>query len=362
MDLVFIFLTGLTTGGLSCLAMQGGLLASVIANQKDQEHDQTIKNKSNLKILQQGNFSLLSFDQMDWLPVVMFLVAKLISHTIVGFFLGLLGSAITLSLGVRLTFQTFTALFMLATALNLLNVHPVFRFVAFQPPKFIQRMVRNSSKSKALFAPAMLGFMTIFIPCGVTQAMEVLAINSGNPIYGALIMFSFVLGTTPLFSLLGVATAKLSEGWYSKFTKLAAFALIIMAIYGLNGVLIVINSPVTVNKLVAPIRYFFSEERFERNSIPLSTIQNGVQQVTIGVFNQGYSPNYVRVQTGVPVELTLQSNETYTCALAFVFKEFGINTFLEATDTQTFVFTPTKPGRYTFTCSMGMYTGVMEVI
>jgi len=32
MNLFAIFLTGLTTGGLSCLAMQGGLLASVIAN------------------------------------------------------------------------------------------------------------------------------------------------------------------------------------------------------------------------------------------------------------------------------------------------------------------------------------------
>ena len=45
MSLWIIFLTGLTTGGLSCLAMQGGLLASVIANQKDQEHDEIIDHK-----------------------------------------------------------------------------------------------------------------------------------------------------------------------------------------------------------------------------------------------------------------------------------------------------------------------------
>ena len=32
MELIIAFLTGLTTGGLSCLAVQGGLLASSIAH------------------------------------------------------------------------------------------------------------------------------------------------------------------------------------------------------------------------------------------------------------------------------------------------------------------------------------------
>lgn len=355
MNLFFIFLTGLTTGGLSCLAMQGGLLASVIANQKETERDNLQNSKKNLK-----HSTLSTFDQLDWMPVLMFLASKLVSHTVLGFLLGWLGSAITLSLGVRLVFQVFTALFMFATAMNLLNVHPLFRFVSFQPPKFLQRMIRKTSKSNALFAPGLLGLLTIFIPCGVTQAMEVLAISSGNPLSGALIMFAFVLGTSPLFAILGVATAKLSEGWYTKFTKIAAYALILMALYGLNGVLVVLNSPVTLNKIVSPITYFFSDERFSKiSTVP---VNNGVQQVTINVLNKGYEPNYIKVKRDLPVELTLKSNETYTCALSFVFKEFGIKTFLAATDTQTFTFIPKKPGKYVFTCSMGMYSGIMEVI
>jgi len=40
MNLWIIFLTGLTTGGLSCLAVQGGLLTSIIANQKEGESDE----------------------------------------------------------------------------------------------------------------------------------------------------------------------------------------------------------------------------------------------------------------------------------------------------------------------------------
>jgi len=369
MNLLVIFLTGLTTGGLSCLAMQGGLLASMIANQKEQEHDELTDNKtltkakkkeSYLKTLQKKNFSLTSFDQLDWLPVLMFLLAKLVSHTILGFLLGLLGSTITLSLGVRLSFQVFTAVFMFATAMNLLDVHPVFRRLAFQPPKFLQRLIKGTTKSEAIFAPAILGLMTIFIPCGVTQAMEVLAINSGSPLTGAAIMFSFVLGTSPLFAILGVATAKLSEGWYQKFSKVAATVLIGMAVYSVNGVLLVVDSPLTINNMVRPITYFFSNERFEKtNSVG---VKDGVQQVKINVLSNGYQPRYIQVKSGVPVEMTLESNNVYSCALAFVFKEFGINTFLESTDTKSFVFTPTKKGRYTFSCSMGMYTGIMEVI
>ncbi|MFH1970935.1 MAG: sulfite exporter TauE/SafE family protein [Patescibacteria group bacterium] len=366
MNLFLIFLTGLTTGGLSCLALQGGLLASVIANQKDEEYKKIVedtakeKNKLNQRTFDRKNFSLKSFDLLDWMPVVMFLGTKLITHTILGFFLGLLGSVISLSLGVRLIFQILTAFFMFATAMNLLDVHPIFRYVVFQPPKFLQRIVRNSSKSKALFAPFLLGLMTIFIPCGVTQAMEVLAINSGSPINGALIMFFFVLGTLPLFAVLGVATAKLSEGWYKKFTKIAAAALIIMTIYSLNGVLLVMDSPITINKIISPL----NQTIFKKNKLVDSTqgVKGEVQKITIEVVNRGYRPNYVRVKKGIPVELTLESNGTYSCALYFIFREFGISAFLESTDSKTFTITPTKTGKYLFSCSMGMYTGIMEVI
>ena len=369
MNILLIFLTGLTTGGLSCVAMQGGLLTSVIANQKEQEHEEITSDKKKKKAkkksaylqkLQQKNFSLQSFDTLDWMPVAMFLTTKLVAHTVLGLLLGLAGSAITLSLGVRLGFQVFTALFMFATAMNLLDVHPIFRYVAFQPPKFLQRLVRNTSQSRALFAPAVLGLMTVFIPCGVTQAMEVLAINSGSPLQGAAIMFSFVLGTLPLFAIIGVATAKLSEGWYQTFMKVAAYVLIGMAVYSVNGVLLVMDSPLTLQRVVRPVTYFFSGDRFANTAS--TAVTNGVQQVTLNILGNGYSPNYFKVESGVPVQLTLQSNGVYSCALSFVFKEFGISKFLESTDRQTVTFTPTKPGRYTFTCSMGMYSGTMEVI
>lgn len=327
MNLIAVFLTGLTTGGLSCLALQGGLLASVIANQK-----------------KQGNtYSLLS--------VFMFLISKLAVHTLFGFFLGILGAKISFGLGLRLSFQFFTALFMLATAMNLLEVHPIFRYLSFQPPRFLQRLVRNHSHSQTLFAPAVLGALTIFIPCGVTQAMEILAINSAKPFSGALIMLVFVLGTIPLFSLLGLATATFGQKWSRTFTRLAAAVLIIMAVYSLNAVLVAANSPLTFQKLIQK----------QQPVGETAVIEDNKQKVTIEIFNSGYRPRYIRVKKNLPVELTLKSDKVYSCALSFLFPAFDINTFLKETDTKVFLFTPERVGKYTFSCSMGMYSGVMEV-
>jgi len=332
MSLLALFLTGLTTGGISCLAVQGGLLASLIANQKKHVQEKTTK---------------LSLSMNDFWIVSVFLLAKLLVHTIAGALLGQFGETIAISYQVQLVFQLLVALFLVATAMNLLNVHPIFRYVAIQPPRWLFKIVRKSAKSQAFFAPALLGALTIFIPCGVTQSVELLAINSANAIMGASMMFFFVLGTMPLFMFIGLTTAKLSDAWSRLFNRIAAAVILLMALYSLNGVAVVLDSPFAVT--------------FTPGGSDLVQETGGVQRVEIEVKNNGYVPNYITVKKGVPVELTLRSNETYSCALSFVLREFGIQTFLKSTDEQTFTFTPTKAGSFTYTCSMGMYTGVLEV-
>ncbi|MFA5134501.1 MAG: sulfite exporter TauE/SafE family protein [Patescibacteria group bacterium] len=354
MDLWVIFLTGLTTGGLSCLAVQGGLLASAIANQKGKELRESAG---------QERLAFTSFNLNDWLPVTLFLAAKLVAYTVLGFFLGWLGSVITLSLGLRITFQALAALFMLATALNLLNVHPIFRYVVIQPPRFVRRLVKSSAKADYFFSPAVLGFLTVLIPCGVTQAMEILAINSGSPFTGALIMMVFVLGTSPIFGLVGIATAKLSEAWRTKFLRTAAILLIAMSVYSLNGALQAADAPVSWArlKLAFDAGQPAGSHEFapDAGNGPMST--DTVQRVKINVENRGYRPDRISVRAGIPVELTVSTDETYSCAAAFTFREFGIYEVLDPTDSEVFRFTPEETGIYIFACSMGMYTGVMEV-
>jgi len=165
------FITGLTTGGISCFAVQGGLLASSLTNQKERQ-----------KFL-----------------IITFLTSKLVAYLLLGVALGILGSSLVISPKLQGLMQILAGIFMLATVGKLLDLHPVFRQFVITPPKQIFRILRKTSISENAFAPAFLGFLTVLIPCGITQSMMLLSVASGSPFYGSLILGAFVLGTSPVF-------------------------------------------------------------------------------------------------------------------------------------------------------------------
>ena len=329
MNLWVIFITGLTVGGLTCLAVQGGLLASVIAAREEEEIEKGVNTKNPI------------------LSTATFLIARLITYTALGFLLGLFGKAVGINQTVQTTMQLAAGIYMIVVALNLLNVHPIFRYAIIQPPRFLTKRIRNQSKSKAVFAPALLGAMTIFIPCGTTLAMEALAISSANALSGALIMATFIIGTTPLFFGVGWITSVLGDTFREKFLKIAAFAVLYLGIISINGSLVALGSPVSLNSLFV--------------STPKQQVVTS-QNVEIIITSSGYSPNTIRVKKNLPVQIILTSKDAFSCASAFRIPSLGIERNLLPNETQTITFTPKQIGQIPFTCSMGMYRGTIEVI
>ena len=329
-NLLIIFFTGLTTGGLSCLAIQGGLLTSVIANQKA---------KSQI------------------LPILSFLIAKIISHTILGFALGYLGSVLTITPFVRGIFQISIAIYLTGVALAILEVHPLFRYFLFTPPKFLARLVRSESKSPSLFAPAILGALTIFIPCATTQAMEVLALGLANPLYSAAIMFAFTLGASPTFFVLGFLYSRLSSRFSKIFSKVTAALLLIMAVTSLNGGLVLVGSIYTFQNFMA-----VAKGNVSKPQVAGVTTSGDVQEVAITVTSEGYAPNNITIKNNTKTRLLLNATDAYSCARSFTIPSLKIQKLLPTSGQAVVEFTPKKPGPITFSCSMGMYTGTINVI
>lgn len=336
-QIIISFITGLTTGGLSCVAVQGGLLASVLSSPAEElQQELTPKSKS--------------------LPLVTFLSSKVLAHTVLGFFLGFVGSVITLTPQLRGWLQIGIALYLLGIGLSLINAHPIFRYFVFTPPKFLARILRDQSKSNSIFAPAILGALTVFIPCATTQAMEVVALGAASPLISAAIMAAFTLGTTPTFYLLGLLYAKLSEKFHQSFYRVAFAVMVIMSIYTFNNGMALLGSIYTIQNFV--------EVATSNGRVAGVTAANvgGSQEVSIDVFSSGYSPNNITLKSGVKTRLLLKTSNTSGCARSFTIPSLKLSKLLPESGTETLEFTPVKKGPLVFSCSMGMYTGQFNVI
>jgi len=321
------FLTGLTTGGVSCFAIQGSLLTSAIAG----EEELNVTKKLRIKGL------------------ILFLISKLIAYTLLGLALGFVGEKIIITPRAQGWFQIVIGIYMLITAANLANLHPIFKRFVITPPKFVFRLLRNQTKVRSFFTPILLGALTVFIPCGVTQGMMLLATSTGNPITSGLILLFFILGTSPVFFLIGFVATELF--------KRKAFSVVAAIVVSLFG-LISINSGQILRGSVHTFQNYYRVTFGDSSqSGDLAPIVNGFQEVSMIVTTHGYTTSVRRLRAGIPVRLTLTSNSVAGCSRAFTIPDFDISKVLPQTGVEVLEFTPEKLGNLTYTCSMGSIQG-----
>ena len=345
-QLAVAFVTGLTTGGLSCLAVQGGLLASSLAHQIEQDYVEHAAQHKRSKAKPRVNSAL---------PILLFLIAKLVAYTLLGALLGWLGSYLTLSPMTRAMLLIAIGIFMIGNALRMFNVHPIFRYFSIEPPKFITRYIRRTAKGTDTFTPLFLGALTVFIPCGITQAMMATALGTGSVTMGAALMFAFILGTSPVFFIIAYLTTELGARLEKFFMRFVAVVVLILGFVTLNGGLNVLGSPLSFQNL--------TRNQITPNSAstpvvdsPQPAISNA--ELVLKVGNGGYFPATLKAPANKVLTLNLVTNQTFSCARDFVIPVLNFYQLLPDTGTVQ-VNIPAQPAgtRLFFTCSMGMYTG-----
>lgn len=346
------FLTGLTTGGLSCLAVQGGLLASSLAHQIEQDYLVRAHHPKRGRKQQPPDPVRTS----TALPIFLFLIAKLIAYTLLGVLLGWVGSFLTLSPFTRAILMIAIGVFMVGNALRMFNVHPVFRYFTIEPPKFITRYVRRTAKGTDTFTPLFLGVLTVFIPCGVTQAMMAAALATGSPLTGAAVMFAFTLGTSPVFFVVAYLTTELGAQTEKFFMRFVAAAVLILGLITLDGGLNLMGSPLSVQNLRRSLLSSGSVASAQASS----SLASSDGSIMLFVENEGYFPQTLRADANTPIKLNLITEKTYSCARDFVIPALGFYQLLPDTGIVQ-VNIPAQPSgtRMFFTCSMGMYTGMI---
>ena len=355
MNLFAVLVTGLFAGGVSCAAVQGGLLTGLITRQRAMSAEPAAAHTgARSPIAQRRTWRAQLGD--DLAPVGGFLAGKLVSHTLLGALLGAVGGAVQLSVGTRTWLQIGAGVLIIVFGLAQLGV-PGFRGIVVEPPLSWMRIVRNRARSQTAVAPALLGVATVLIPCGVTLSVEALALTSGSALSGAATMAVFVVGTSPLFALLGYAARKAATAWRGRLTIITGLAVVALGLYTLNGGLELAGSPVAASRIGQTLGVVDSPP-----DVSTVSAQDGAQVVVITARTNSYSPENVQVRAGVPTTLVVRSDRVQGCIRSFVIPSRDEQKVLPVSGDTRIDLGVLRPGQIDYACGMGMYTGTITVI
>lgn len=299
-----LFILGLLTS-IHCVSMCGGinLLASI-----------NTKQKGNLK------------------RPVLYNVGRLISYTLLGGVVGLLGKVLNLNTKISSVIIIIASIIMMLMAFNMLG------FIPFKIP-FLSKKIKRPNN------PFLIGFLNAFMPCGPLQSLELYALTTGSFIKGALSMFMFCLGTIPLMLTMGLVLNLVKGKTKIILNKIAISLMFVLAVImlnrGLTGLGISLPKKDYTNFLAAKVN----------------------DEYQIVDFNLTYD-NYadIIVKKDMPVKMIIHVDENYLtgCNNEIVISEFNVKNKLTIGDNIIY-FTPDKEGSYTITCWMNMLKNTILV-
>ena len=172
-------------------------------------------------------------------PQALFHVGRLVSFFIFGGAIGALGSAFQLGSTGTFILSFIVALVLLILGVNLLDVFPWAKKLQPTMPGFIGRRVHGLKNVNHTLTPLLVGVATFFLPCGFTQSMQIYTLTTGSFLTGALLMFTFALGTLPALALLSFSSLGLRKNQSAgAFFKTAGLVVIFFGIFNLINSLV----------------------------------------------------------------------------------------------------------------------------
>jgi sulfite exporter TauE/SafE/copper chaperone CopZ len=327
-SLPFVLLLGVVAGLSTCMAIVGGMVLAATARYSEMHPEASSWQK--------------------FVPNIYFNLGRIGGFALLGGFLGAVGSTFQLSSFSVGALMIVVSLVMLLIGLQLIELFPRLSAWKIMLPKGIAKALGIQSHAKKEYSHGrvmLLGALTFFLPCGFTQAVQLFVVTQGSIFGGAVSMGAFALGTAPGLLGIGGISAAATGGFRKFFFKMAGIIVISLGIFNFQNGLALMKLG-TASPKEQPV---------------VVTPAGDVQVVRITQKGNGYFPAQVTVKKGQPVKLIVDSQESYSCAASLLIPKEGIRTRLNPGE-NVFEFTPDQAGDIPFSCSMGMYRGVINVI
>jgi sulfite exporter TauE/SafE/copper chaperone CopZ len=335
LGLFFVF--GLIAGASTCAALVGGLLLSL-------SRQWTASYGAGTTVWQRFE------------PFALFNGGRIAGFFVFGGILGAIGQAIQLTPYASAILTIVVSLLMIVLALQMLDVPGFSRFAIALPKRFTRPLADERNFSGRL-GPVSLGALTFFLPCGFTVVAQGVALASGDPFRGSVMMGLFALGTAPLLTAIGWGSAAIRGSGRAVFDATVGALVLVFAMYNLNAQFNVLGWK-------TPLEYLSPSDTTagldEANGLP--RIENGKQIVDTEAGGYYYNPPNITVRAGVPVEWRINDIGTSGCTSAIIAPELIQGQIALKRGMNVAEFTAPKAGTYKFSCWMGMVTGTITAI
>lgn len=319
------------------------------------------------------------------LPSLIYNVGRIISYTVVGALVGLLGSAITFNGAFKGTIQLLAGVFMVLMALSMLGILPGLRRFALHLPTPLAKLVGRESTGAGKRGPLIVGLLNGLMPCGPLQAMQLYALSTASPLEGALSMFAFSVGTVPLMFALGLLSSVLTERFTKKLMLAGASLVMLLGLFMFSNGWALSNLPAVPN--VTTIIQTLQDGYAGNGGVTAGSgagageaggsgsgagdqtnadtqnigIPEGDMQVVKSTLTTRKYPA-IQVTAGVPVrwEIEAPAGSITGCNNSFSVPDLNIeHVFHEGTNI--IEFTPKKTGTFPYSCWMGMIRSTITV-
>lgn len=371
-----LFVIGLITS-VHCIAMCGGINLSQCIPKSENDVQKGFK---------------------TFIPALCYNLGRVISYTVIGFILGLIGwavgggASVGISNAVQGILKIIAGLLMILMGINMLNLIPVLRKINPTMPKFLAKKIGKSRASAT--SPFIVGILNGIMPCGPLQSMWIVALATGNPFSGALSMLLFALGTVPLMLGLGSIVAKLGQKFTHAVMTVGSVLVVILGLAMLSqgGSLTGVISPFVISAVILTLIFIGVILSLPLSASGLHRALKGTAAVAVAVavgtgvyfYNSAYGnfdvavmgdniqtvqselkrnayPN-IKVKSGVPVRWIIDAPDGSIngCNNEIIISEYGIDYTFHYGE-NVIEFTPTKSGTFDYSCWMGMMYGKIIV-
>ncbi|WP_189165902.1 sulfite exporter TauE/SafE family protein [Sphaerisporangium melleum] len=354
---------GLVAGTASCTAVQGGILIGLIRRRAGTAHRHPAPTGGHRSRSPEGAG-----------VVAAFVGGRLVSHTVAGGLLGLLGDSVRLPPPARavLLLGAGTAVVVYAVRVAVSTGRPppaCAGQIATPVPEPEPAEPSGAVAERAVARPdrrgvgraGVLGAATVLIPCGVTLSMQAVAVSSGSWAGGAAVMAGFVAGTAPGFALLGLLVRRVTSRRLAALAAagaLVAGVVTVAAGLRLAGWLPAWADPAATSGVAARTSDGASGTGDVAGAATVVRA-DGTQVLTIWATPEGFRPGVTAAQAGRPMEIVFRTAGNRGCTRTLTVQ--GHDVTLPESGERAVRLPPQGPGRLRYVCGMGMYVGFINI-